>query len=646
MLARRPRRRPTRPLLVALALLVCGAVTIGGPAGGLIGPGAARADGPDPATGPGKLVLVLDSSGSMKEPAAGGETKIAAARTALRSVVSGLPADQPVGLRVYGATVFSRSDSGACTDSQLKVPVDTDNREQLLSAVASYKPYGETPIGYSLQQASHDLGSTGKRSIVLVSDGEPTCAPDPCEVARKLVAGGIDLKIDVVGLDVGPRARRSLQCIAEKGHGTYYDVSGSRDFAQSLQKVATRAARPFATIGQAVSGADSATDAPTISNGDWQDRTNGTAERYYQVKRAQSGSTVHFSAAFRDPDTTVFNTVELKTSDGQLCGASGAVEQLATRTLVSAATAAGPVGATGDYDLQAPCATAPVLIAKVTYAGKTRGVPVEIRVTELPRVDDVSGLPQPVHDLRWVAPAPATPRGTQGGSSFDDAPLLVSGRYRDNIVQGETLTYQVDVDWGQQLTAQVALPPLGRRRAAAATGSPLVAVQVFSPPRAPVGSSVDSHNSQAFLTTNAQTLGTVAGPVAFLNGSASSSALQGADVAGRYTVTVFLDKKPGGRSVPVPFTLDLGVSGTPHGKPAFATAPVSPDSANASPSASGAASSTDAGGTGDGDGTKAVSADGGTTSGFPTGAVLAGLGVLALVAAAGVTLRSVRQRTG
>jgi hypothetical protein len=169
-------------------------------------------------------------------------------------------------------------------------------------------------------------------------------------------------------------------------------------------------------------------------------------------------------------------------------------------------------------------------------------------------------------------------------------------------------------------------------------------VQVFSPSRAPVGSSVDSHNSQAFLTTDEQTLGSVAGPVAFLNGSSNVGPLQGADLAGRYTVTVFLDKKPGGRSVPVPFTLDLGVSGSAHGKPAFATTPSSPDSATASASASAtgvASSDPDAG-----DGAEPVSAGGGTAGGFPTGAVLGGLGVVALIAAAGVTLRSVRQHTG
>ncbi len=50
----------------------------------------------------GKLMLVLDSSGSMAEPASGGQTKIDAAKTALRSVIGTLPAQRrrrPAGLR-------------------------------------------------------------------------------------------------------------------------------------------------------------------------------------------------------------------------------------------------------------------------------------------------------------------------------------------------------------------------------------------------------------------------------------------------------------------------------------------------------------------------------------------------------------------
>src|SRR5688500_6706390 len=134
----------------------------------------------------GRMMLLLDSSGSMAEPAGGGQTKIAAAKSALRTVVGSLPPEAQVGLRVFGAKVFSRDDPGACEDSQQVVAPGVDNREELLTAVEGYEPFGETPIPYALEQAAADLGQEGARSIVLVSDGESTCQPDPCETAAYL----------------------------------------------------------------------------------------------------------------------------------------------------------------------------------------------------------------------------------------------------------------------------------------------------------------------------------------------------------------------------------------------------------------------------------------------------------------------------
>src|SRR5690606_2128402 len=108
------------------------------------------------------------------------------------------------------------------------------------SAVRDYEPYGETPVGYALQQAAKDLGPAGDgepRTIVLLSDGEPNCEPDPCKVAADLAKQGIDLTINVVGLDVSGKARRALQCIAEAGNGDYYDASSAEDLSNSMVKV-------------------------------------------------------------------------------------------------------------------------------------------------------------------------------------------------------------------------------------------------------------------------------------------------------------------------------------------------------------------------------------------------------------------------
>jgi Ca-activated chloride channel family protein len=188
--------------LTAAALAVGLAAAIG-PLAGLPAPASA-----EPASA--KLLLLLDSSGSMKEPDASGATKIAAAKTALTTVIDRLPAQAQVGLRVYGAKPLDPSDPKACTDTDLVVPVGPADTGALKRAVDGYSPAGQTPIAYSLRKAAADVGTTGPRTILLVSDGEESCDADPCAVAKAIHAAGVDLTVDVVGLHVGDEARRQL----------------------------------------------------------------------------------------------------------------------------------------------------------------------------------------------------------------------------------------------------------------------------------------------------------------------------------------------------------------------------------------------------------------------------------------------------
>ena len=121
----------------------------------------------------------------------------------------------------------------------------------------SFQAVGETPIAYSLGKAVGDLGDSGRRVLVLISDGEESCAGDPCPVARKLADKGVDLQFNAVGLDVGGKARKQLKCIAEAGNGSYYDADESDDLSEALRKITQRALRPFAITGTRVSGTES-----------------------------------------------------------------------------------------------------------------------------------------------------------------------------------------------------------------------------------------------------------------------------------------------------------------------------------------------------------------------------------------------------
>lgn len=408
---------------------------------------------------PGRMLLVLDSSGSMKEPAAGGQTKIAAAKTALRQVIDKLPEDQEVGLRVYGAKVFSRQDAGACTDSQLVVPVGSDNRAELTEALAGYTPYGETPIGHALAEAGKDLGSEGQRSIVLVSDGEPTCDPDPCAVARELSQDGIDLRIDVVGLHVSGAARSKLQCIADAGNGTYYDAADADELAATLVTSTVRASRPFDLTGLPVKGAAAAAEAPIIETGQYLDTIPLNDGLWYRIKRTAPGSTIHVGITHRSSASGNFG-------EKMIVKVSVEPERLQCNSAMSFPLGSlGYAGASSwKADPQEECNVSDeVYVHAEAISGETTlvGQPVEVSVYEEPPLADVSGrdlAPLP-EEPAWTTLVPGTPvTDVVPGTSISNAPVVSDGTYAFDINPGETQVVAVPVDWGQDLQAQFDAP--------------------------------------------------------------------------------------------------------------------------------------------------------------------------------------------
>jgi len=233
------------------------------------------------------MVLVLDASGSMNEPDGHGSTKIKAAKAAMKTIIGQLPGDVQVGLRVYGHRVPSAPDHAkACQDTQLVAPVTMLDKAGLTAAVDRFKALGETPIGLSLQRAGADLPKGTSGSIVLVSDGEDSCAPPaPCDVARKLKASGLQVTVDTVGLKVDAKARSELTCIAQATGGSYTDVADTAELATKLGTVTQQAARPRRGVqgGTKVQGGTSLGDAPALVAGRYTDSIVVDETLYYAV---------------------------------------------------------------------------------------------------------------------------------------------------------------------------------------------------------------------------------------------------------------------------------------------------------------------------------------------------------------------------
>ena len=415
----------------------------------------------------GRLVLVLDSSGSMAERAAGGTSKIEAARTALREVVAELPDTSEVGMRVFGATVFSRNDAGACRDSQNVVPVGPLDRDALESAVRDYEPYGETPVGYALQQAAKDLGPARDgqpRTIVLLSDGEPNCQPDPCKVAADLAKQGIDLTINVVGLDVSGKARRALQCIAEAGNGDYYDASSAEDLSNSMVKVSVRPMRGFSLGGERITGGTTTDQPLPVEPGTYVDTSLPDEQLRYYLVRPPKGGGVAASALVRPPkgeeNWSTVAKLKLLTVDGEECANSYDLSfQIVGFTPLTATGVEYQDFSSLGYN-EEECAAAEEFLVGVSLDAEPSDY--LLRITTFPKLLNAGQLPPELEDDEgpWVArvsipgSGPRTP--VVGGVHFGDAPLLdPDTTYEDTLRPSEQLVYRVNADYGQAVRVSV-----------------------------------------------------------------------------------------------------------------------------------------------------------------------------------------------
>lgn len=232
-----------------------------------------------------RMELVLDVSGSMREADIDGQTRMAVAQRAFNEVVDAVPTGTHLGIRVLGATYPGDDQALGCRDTQQIVPVGPVDRDQAKAAIASLRPTGYTPIGLALREAAKDLG-TGEtaRRIVLITDGEDTCAPpDPCDVARELAAQGTRLIVDTLGLIADDKVRQQLVCIAGATGGTYTAAQSADQLADRINQLVDRAQDTYTQTPELVTGSTDCAEAPLLTAGVYTDRERFSEHRWYRV---------------------------------------------------------------------------------------------------------------------------------------------------------------------------------------------------------------------------------------------------------------------------------------------------------------------------------------------------------------------------
>ena len=170
------------------------------------------------------VVIVLDASGSMRAEMPGGKIKMAAAKQALKTVLSKVPPTTHVGLLVLpkGGWVY---------------PLGPRDNQKLAKAISKIKPRGKTPLAEHMKMAADRLleertrqfGYGGYRLLV-VTDGEHTGGEGLIERhTPDIVQRGIVL--DVIGV-----AMESEHALAQYAH-SYRRADDPKSLRRAITEV-------------------------------------------------------------------------------------------------------------------------------------------------------------------------------------------------------------------------------------------------------------------------------------------------------------------------------------------------------------------------------------------------------------------------
>jgi Ca-activated chloride channel homolog len=524
-------------------------------------------------------MLVLDASGSMLGADPAGGTKMDAAKRAVHTLVDATPTGASVGLAAYG-TSTGNSDAErtrGCQDvTVLSAPGPID-KAALGTAVDGLTPRGFTPIGRSLQVAAESLPQEGPRSIVLVSDGEDTCAPpEPCDVVRTLAGQGVDLVVHTVGFGVDDLARAQLSCVAQATGGTYSDAPDADALQRVLPRVTATALRNYQPAGTAIAGTPTYDTAPVAIPGQYLDTIGQKEKRFYAVDVPQ-GATTYFSATvayppLRDiPVTDDINALKLDIHgiDGSDCLNSEVEQSLSSSDGEALTVASTWDGATeerngsGDDSCQGGGRYYFAVEWRTVSLGVPERMPIELLVGVEPAATD-TGPVAVLPPAQLTATASDSP--VVGGGSFNVAGTLDgSGTYTDALQRSEFVFYRVKLDWGQGLAYRVRFgetPGHGR-----ANVSPLT-TSLYTPFRQRIDLETNVYTGGS-VTLPTDSISTA--PVRYNNRTADANAVRTQSVAGWYYIAVQVgpvaDDTASAAAVPV--RLEVSVTGTAEPGPSY-----------------------------------------------------------------------------
>ncbi len=382
----------------------------------LLAPAGARAQSQPAPSKDAAVILVVDASKSMKSDDGSGRPKMAAAKSALNTLVDELPDDAKVGLRIYGSQVSGTGKQEGCADTKLVSPVAPLDRAGLKASIDAITPRGFTPIGASLQGAAKDLGTAKQKTVVVVSDGGDNCAPPaPCGVARDLAKGGVALKIQAVGFQVKSSARRQLQCIADAGGGRYVDADNAQELGGQLRALTARALRPYVTEGKRLEPTTDPATAKLYGPGQYTTEVRPDSPAWFSFK-VGAGQTLTVSATLPNSPAGIPSVFKAEIQDESLEYADSDVATNSAAVLTAIAQTD-----VGEGDLRAPPNGRHFVKLEVNPTpGQSGPYPVELGVRVTGKVIGKA----PGSD---ATPSPLSGAGSGGDGGTSDLVLAIGG---------------------------------------------------------------------------------------------------------------------------------------------------------------------------------------------------------------------------
>ena len=182
-----------------------------------------------------KILFIMDFSNSMTDYL-NGQRKLDLMLETMAQILPHIGRDVSIGLRIYGHKMgFTAFE--ACRASTLAVPIAPANAFNVQRSLNDTKPRGMTPITYSLKQAvKYDfLGVSGKKRIILLTDGGENCDESPCTYVMELIKVRKDISIDVIAFNVNDRDDlEQLECTALVTSGKFYTADTAAELVDRM----------------------------------------------------------------------------------------------------------------------------------------------------------------------------------------------------------------------------------------------------------------------------------------------------------------------------------------------------------------------------------------------------------------------------